>query len=568
MVPIGNRPLIAYAVEELARAGIKDILISLHRLGGSIEAYCGSGARWGVRLDYSLQREYLGTAGSVKRAAQSLTETFVVLPADAVIDLDLAAALAHHRAQGCQATLILHPGREGAGGHPVIVDGGGRVVGVAGQGIARTLPGQMPASAAPPSDLRLPASDLRIPASDLRLPASGLQLYNTGALIGEPGVLDLIPPRTACDLYRDLIPALLARGDAVSAFVMAGYWNPLDSFPAYQEAQEVILRSAAADTPANAEAAPGLRVQHARIEGRQIAPGIWVGRNAAIHPSVRLAPPVIIGEGCQIGREVELGPLAVIGPNVVIDDEATIAESTIWADTYVGRLVNIDHRVVHQAVMVDVSTAEVARVVDEFLLAATTPSAIGGGARRILDQLVALILLALTLPVTLVLGLLAWAMAGGAPLDRQARVKGPAPAGEIFSLLRLRTRRRDGGLTGFGRWLERWGGNRLPELWNIVRGEMALVGVKPFSPDEAARVTEEWQQKRWECPPGFTGLWYVQAGAQADLVEADLVEAADLDEIVIADVYYAATRNWREDLTLLWRTPGAWWAKIRERKER
>jgi lipopolysaccharide/colanic/teichoic acid biosynthesis glycosyltransferase len=85
----------------------------------------------------------------------------------------------------------------------------------------------------------------------------------------------------------------------------------------------------------------------------------------------------------------------------------------------------------------------------------------------------------------------------------------------------------------------------LGELWHVLKGDLGLVGVKPLSPAEAEDVTELWQQKRYDYHAGFTGLWYIQTGAQGD-------------EVLVADAYYAATRNWREDLRLLGQTPLAW----------
>ena len=65
--------------------------------------------------------------------------------------------------------------------------------------------------------------------------------------------------------------------------------------------------------------------------------------------------------------------------------------------------------------------------------------------------------------------------------------------------------------------------------------------------DEAARLDEEWHQKRFDHPAGLTGLWYVQTDSQSSL-----------DDVLVIDAYYAATRTWRDDLAILWQTPAAW----------
>jgi lipopolysaccharide/colanic/teichoic acid biosynthesis glycosyltransferase len=95
--------------------------------------------------------------------------------------------------------------------------------------------------------------------------------------------------------------------------------------------------------------------------------------------------------------------------------------------------------------------------------------------------------------------------------------------------------------------MERWELNRLPELFNVLRGDMALVGVKPLRPEEVSYLSEEWHQKRHDFPAGLTGLWYQQTDP-----------SSDLDTVIIADIYYAATRSWRGDLLLFLRTPSIW----------
>ena len=107
MVPVANRPTMSYAVELLARQGIQNIHVSLQQLAGSVESYFGNGERWGTELTYLLQREALGTAGALKWAEKYLTETFLVLPADMLVDLDIAQLVAQHRMWGSLATAVV-----------------------------------------------------------------------------------------------------------------------------------------------------------------------------------------------------------------------------------------------------------------------------------------------------------------------------------------------------------------------------------------------------------------------------------------------------------------------------
>jgi NDP-sugar pyrophosphorylase family protein len=514
MLPIAGRPAMAYPLELLARAELRDVRVSLYRLADSIEAYFGDGARWGVRLDYRLQREPWGTAGAVKWAADQATETLLVLPCDALVDLDIEAVSQFHRTRGGLATLVLAP-----------------------------------TGAQPGAPVQMRASDGQVSQGE-----PGLETWCfTGACLLEPSLLALIPTRTPCDLYHDLLPQLLATGAPVYGYPLAGYWNALDSFAAYQAAQRVALHSAYTDEQ------PRLRFPY--VEGRSVAPGIWVGRNPAIHPSARLAAPVCLGDDCRVGRDVDLGPDTVVGDHVFLDDEATVERSTILANTYVGRLVNVQSCIVRQTLMVDPATSESVRVTDPHLLAEAGPAAVSGGPRRLANSGAALVLLVLGLPLAAVVGLLTLLATGGRLIRRDSRV-GLPPSGQRdaqphrFALLGFQTRRLSGTTSGLARWIERLELDHLPALWNVLRGELLLVGVRPLGPDEAAHVSEEWSPQRHQWPAGLTGLWYTQRASVA------------IDDALVADAYYAATRSWREDLRLLWKTPGAWWRRVRSGRER
>ncbi len=511
MVPIANRPVMAYTIEMLARQGFKKILVSLYHLGGSIEAYFGDGRRWGVEIDYALQREPWGSAGSLKWAERSITDTFMVIPADILIDLDIEAILAQHRARQSAATIVVHP------------NGAGRPINLAADG--RVL--------------------MQESADD---PAS---LFATEVCIFEPQILEMIPVRTSFDQARDLLPALLNAGFPVHGYQANGYYNAVASFPAYQMAQHDSL------TCTNSSGHV-LDSMERPLEAKRIAEGIWVGRNHVIHPSARLAPPLYIGDNCQIGRDVELGPDVVLGKHVVVDDEATISRSTIFDHTYVGQLVDIDNRIVNKHVMIDVATAERSEVVDEFLLGEAHPALIDSWLRRVWDTAVSLTLLLITLPITLPVALITWLTAGRliesqTYLGRQLGLveNGRSDNFNTFTMYRFNTHRANN-LTRFGRWLTKTDIYRLPELWNVLKGDMSLVGVKPIQLEEAAQITEAWQKQRYEHPAGFTGLWYIQS--QPD---------SELDDILIADAYYVATRTRWGDIKIFWQTPGRWFRRLK-----
>lgn len=523
LLPIVDRPVMTTTIEILARAGIKRILVALHEQTAPITATFGSGKRWGVEIEYVSLNEAWADGGALRWAAPLIQETCLVLPGNAIIDLSIEAALDHHQRHGSTLTVITHEPHEHQLTPYAIVDTDGRIREVISQ------------------------------------PASADVVALTGAYIVEPSILAQIPLRSRCCIATDLIPQLIAQQFPVQNFTFSGYWNPLTTLADYYAAQQVFLYSAYRATDSTITAGPRETVRYPSISGRKIAPGIWVGRNDSIHPSVRIAPPLYIGDNCWIGRDAELGPGTVIGAGCMIDDEATVTASTIWADTYVGQLVNINQRIVYPGVIVDPITAEQTVIVDTFLIGRV--SAVTASVSRVaslFNRMGALVLLILLSPLLILTGILATIASGGRPLIGLPRIgerillSNGQTTLRPLTLWHWRTRHADGRYLWFGRWLEAYEFHRLPELFSVLRGDLQLVGVKPLTPNEAALLQEEWQQRRHEVPPGVTGLWYIQDSS------------GNLDAVVIADVYYSATRSWRSDLSLLLRTPLAWLRRIRQ----
>ena len=102
--------------------------------------------------------------------------------------------------------------------------------------------------------------------------------------------------------------------------------------------------------------------------------------------------------------------------------------------------------------------------------------------------------------------------------------------------------RNDPRRTAVGRWLRRYSLDELPQLINVIRGEMSLVGPRPNLPEEAEQY-EEWHKKRLTVSPGITGLW--QVSGRSDLT---------FDEMVLLDIYYVENWNIVMDISILVRS--------------
>jgi N-acetyl-alpha-D-muramate 1-phosphate uridylyltransferase len=94
LLKVGGKPLIVWHLERLAKAGFKEIVINHAHLGAQIESYLGSGAQWGVSIEYSPEKVALETAGGIANALDFLNENgtknepFLVVNGDIYTDFD------------------------------------------------------------------------------------------------------------------------------------------------------------------------------------------------------------------------------------------------------------------------------------------------------------------------------------------------------------------------------------------------------------------------------------------------------------------------------------------------
>jgi lipopolysaccharide/colanic/teichoic acid biosynthesis glycosyltransferase len=131
---------------------------------------------------------------------------------------------------------------------------------------------------------------------------------------------------------------------------------------------------------------------------------------------------------------------------------------------------------------------------------------------------------------------------------RQAELEEHNEAGgAIFKM------RNDPRVTPVGRFLRRFSLDELPQLFNVVRGEMSLVGPRPLPKRDYERL-EDWHRKRYLVLPGMTGLWQVSGRSELDF-----------DELVRLDFLYLERWSVFLDLAILLRTlpavfraKGAW----------
>jgi lipopolysaccharide/colanic/teichoic acid biosynthesis glycosyltransferase len=179
----------------------------------------------------------------------------------------------------------------------------------------------------------------------------------------------------------------------------------------------------------------------------------------------------------------------------------------------------------------------------------------GASAKRALDLVIGVLGSIATAPLVAVLAIAIRLESAGHPIYTQTRT---GLDGKPFAIYKLRTMVRGAEFTGarlaiqegddritrLGRFLRRYSLDELPNLWNVVRGEMSIVGPRPTVPVQVEQYTER-QHGRLAVKPGITG--WAQVNGRASLPWAERIEL---------DLWYVEHQSLALDLRILLRTGG------------
>jgi mannose-1-phosphate guanylyltransferase/phosphomannomutase len=295
----------------------------------------------------------------------------------------------------------------------------------------------------------------------------------------------------------------------------------------FPEARLSLLESLSDFHRTNLEAAAG-RFPGLIIPGRELMPGVTVGRKTRLPASAIKGRPVFVGSRCRVAADAELMSEVVVSSDVVIDRRATLRSAVIMPHTYIGEMVEVADAIVAGHMLIHIDTGAVTRVTDAFLLASVRTRGLASPLRTVVDSLAAILLVILSIPL--------WPVALIA--SRIADPGHPTRRSILLGNRRFLTRRVE-----FTAWqfatsipLLRY----LPYLLSVAAGHLRLVGVEPLAPSVAAARIEEWEFVRDEAPAGLFGPVQLTLPADAPQEERRLVEA-----------YYARTRSLAVDMRWL-----------------
>lgn len=171
--------------------------------------------------------------------------------------------------------------------------------------------------------------------------------------------------------------------------------------------------------------------------------------------------------------------------------------------------------------------------------------------KRIVDFVMALVLLPITIPVILLCAALVRRSSPGPAIFRQARV---GRHEVVFTCYKLRTMYMDTGdapshetaasaITPIGGRLRRMKFDELPQLWNIIKGDMSFVGPRPCLPSQSDLIAERRKRGLYAIRPGITGIAQV-AG----------IDMSDPERLARVDAHYLATMSLATDFRLIAQT--------------
>jgi mannose-1-phosphate guanylyltransferase len=321
MIPVLGKPVMAYLIEHLRKHGVTEIMVNVSHLHEKIEEYFGEGEQYGVQIGYSFEGYTkedgevvavpIGSAGGMKKIQEFggfFDDTTIVLCGDALIDLDLKAALAEHRRKGAMASVITKevPWDKVSSYGVVVTDQNGRITQF------QEKPKQEDALS---------------------------NFISTGIYLFEPEVIDLIPSGVEFDIGSQLFPLLAEKGMPFYAQGRPFNWLDIGSVSDYWEVLQNVLTG---------------EVNHMDVPGIQIEPGLWTGLNTSIDwRGTTIKGPVYIGSGVKIEAGATIIGPTWIGHGSHICEGAEVVRSVLFEYTRVLNDVTLHEMIVFKDYSID-----------------------------------------------------------------------------------------------------------------------------------------------------------------------------------------------------------------------
>lgn len=312
MIPLLQKPVLESIIEHLKECGIDEIIINTSYLSSKIEDYFGNGSRFGVQIAYSFEGEMqgnqlvskaLGSAGGMKKIQEFSSffdDTFLVLCADALIDLDIQKAISIHKQKKSIATIALKEvSNEETSKYGIVeLNGDNKIIKF---------------------------------QEKPNIEDAVSNLANTGIYIFEPEVFEYIPKNQEFDIGGDLLPLLANKGLNIFGVNIPYEWVDIGNVGDFYEATCKILSR---------------EIKGYHINAKEVQKGVYIGLNVKINlDKVKIIPPVYIGSSTLVeDGAVIVGP-SMIGSNCHISNNVTLFQSIIDDYKKINSLARIDKKI-------------------------------------------------------------------------------------------------------------------------------------------------------------------------------------------------------------------------------
>jgi NDP-sugar pyrophosphorylase family protein len=259
------------------------------------------------------------------------------------------------------------------------------------------------------------------------------------------------------------------------------------------------------------------------------------GHHTSIAPTSTVEGPALIGNFAVLKSGVHVGSYSTIGDKSVIEKGAHVRASLIADHAYIGSQTTIENCIVADNHILNIKIGSWVAVSDPFLISNIQEKIVMPWTAQLLGKSVAALLLFLTFPIWIGKGLFR-AVRGKPFFDRASVLEFDFSSGAA-SLVRGTTFEHlifaDSNVFV----------SRLPGLIDVIRGRLALVGVRPLTEIDESTYSEDWAQQRFDAPTGlFTP---VDAEGMNDSME---------EEKVIAENLYVTRRSFQEDARVLFKS--------------
>ncbi|MFD9410946.1 sugar phosphate nucleotidyltransferase [Streptomyces sp. NPDC059989] len=309
MVPTAGVPFLAHQIARAAAAGVTHIVMATCYLAEVFEPYFGDGSDFGLRLEYVVEEEPLGTGGAIRNAAQRLTggpdSSVLVFNGDILTGLDIAGLVASHKTADADVSLHLVRVEDPRAFGLVPTDSEGRVL----------------------DFTEKPQTPEEIITDQI----------NAGCYVFRRSVIDSIPAGRPVSVERETFPGLLAAGARLHGVTENSYWMDLGRPESIIQASADLVRGVV-----SSPAVPGRRGESLVLPGAEVAAGAKlsggtvVGAGARIEAGAAVHGTIVL-EGAVIGADAQLsaslvGARASVGARTVLDGAVIGDGAVVGAD--------------------------------------------------------------------------------------------------------------------------------------------------------------------------------------------------------------------------------------------